>query len=97
MKCLLKVEHSVLFCALFSAQLSAAEPSPAKNWVVAADYQYRGSDAVSHSGGVTGEFGRSRTGAELIYQTPDRAIDLEWYQYTPPFQRRDRRDRSFLW
>ena len=85
MKCLLKVEHSVLFCALFSAQLSAAEPSPAKNWVVAADYQYRGSDAVSHSGGVTGEFGRSRTGAELIYQTPDRAIDLEWYQYTHRF------------
>ena len=85
MKCLLKVEHSVLFCALFSAQLSAAEPSPAKNWVVAADYQYRGDDAVSHSGGVTGEFGRSRTGAELIYQTPDRAIDLEWYQYTHRF------------
>ena len=40
---------------------------------------------VSHSGGVAGEFGRSRTGAELIYQTPDRAIDLEWYKYANRF------------
>ena len=85
MKRLLKVEHTALFCALFSAQLSAAEPTQAKHWILAADYLYRGSDAVSHSGGVTGEFGRSRTGAELIYQTPDRAIDLEWYQYANRF------------
>ena len=85
MKRLLKVEHTALFCALFFAQLSAAESSPSKNWVFAADYQYRGDDAVSHSGGVTGEFGRSRTGAELIYQTPDRAIDLEWYKYSNRF------------
>jgi hypothetical protein len=85
MKRLLKVEHAALFCALFLAQLSAAEPIQAKNWVLAADYQYRGSDAVSHSGGVTGEYGRSRTGAELIYQTPDRAVDLEWYQYANRF------------
>jgi hypothetical protein len=85
MKRLLKVEHAVLFCALFSAQLWSAKPDPAKNWVFVTDYQYRDSDAVSHSGGVTGEFGRSRTGAELIYQTPDRAIDLEWYQYAHRF------------
>jgi hypothetical protein len=44
---LLKVKHTALFCALFSAQLSAAESSPAKNWVFAADYQYRASDAVT--------------------------------------------------
>ena len=82
---LLKVKHAALFCALFSTQISAAETSPAKNWVFAADYQYRASDTVSHSGGVAGEFGRSRTGAELIYQTPDRAIDLEWYKYSNRF------------
>lgn len=85
MKRLLKVEHAALFCALFSAQLSAAEPLQAKNWIASADYQYRGSDAVSHSGGVTGEFGRSRAGAELIYQAPDRAVDLEWYRYANRF------------
>lgn len=85
MKNLLKVKQSALFCAILSAQLSAADQSPAENWILAADYQYRGSDAVSHSAGVTGEFGRSRTGAELIYQTPDRAIDLEWYNYVNRF------------
>jgi hypothetical protein len=85
MKRLLKVKHAALFCALFSAQLSAAEPAPSKNWVLVSDYQYRAADAVSHSGGVTGEFGRSRTGAELIYQTADRAVDLEWYRYAHRF------------
>lgn len=85
MKRLLKVRHAAVFCALISAQLSAAEPAPAKPWVLVSDYQYRGTDAVSHSGGVTGDFGRSRTGAELIYQTSDRAIDLEWYRYAHRF------------
>ena len=50
-----------------------------------ADGQYRDSDVISHSGGVTGSFGRSRTGAELIYQGADRAVDLEWYRYEHSF------------
>lgn len=85
MNCLLKVKQPAIFCALISVQLVAADAPPAKNWVLAADYQYRGSDTVSHSGGVTGEFGRSRAGAELIYQTADRAVDLEWYRYANRF------------
>ncbi len=85
MKALLKVEHTALFCALFSAQLWAAPAAPAKDWVLAADYQYRGTDAVSHSGGVTGEYGRARSGLELIYQQADRAVDLEWYRYANRF------------
>ena len=85
MKQLLKVKHTALFYALFSAQLAAAESVSVKNWVLSEDYQYRGTDAVSHSGGVAGEFGRSRIGAELIYQTPDRAVDLEWYKYANRF------------
>ncbi|MEY4306709.1 MAG: hypothetical protein RJA95_77 [Verrucomicrobiota bacterium] len=85
MKALLKVEHTALFYALFSAQVWAAEAAPAKSWVLAADYQYRGTDAVSHSGGVTGEFGRARSGLELIYQQADRAVDLEWYRYANRF------------
>ena len=85
MKRLLKVGHCALFYASLSAQLWAADVPPAKQWLVAADYQYRGTDAVSHSGGVTGEYGRSRTGAELIYQSADRAVDLEWYRYAHRF------------
>ncbi len=85
MKRLHKVEHAAVICALISADVSAAEPTPAKNWALIADYQYQDSDQVSHSGGVTGEHGRSRVGAELIYQTPDRAIDLEWYRYSNRF------------
>lgn len=85
MKHMLKVRHVAIICALISAQLAAADAPSAKNWVLVADYQYRGSDAVSHSGGVTGEFGRSRAGAELIYQAPDRAVDLEWYRYRNRF------------
>lgn len=82
---LLKVRHAALICALFSAYLTAAETTPPKPWLLVADYQYRGTDSVSHSGGVSGEFGRSRTGAELIYQTADRAVDLEWYRYAHRF------------
>ena len=82
---MLKVEHTALFCALFSAQVWAAEGVPTKDWVLAADYQYRGTDAVSHAGGTTGEYGRSRVGAELIYQKADRAVDLEWYRYANRF------------
>lgn len=85
MKCLPKVKQSALFCALISAQVWAAESAPSKSWVAALDYQYRGSDAVSHAGGVTGQFGRSRTGLELIYQAPGQAIDFEAYRYKHRF------------
>jgi len=50
-----------------------------------ADWAYRGDDLVSHSAGVTGEYGRSRSGLELIYQTPSQAVDLEWYRYQNRF------------
>jgi len=52
-----------------------------KPWLLMADGQYRDADVISHSGGVTGSFGRSRSGLELIYQDADRAVDLEWYRY----------------
>lgn len=82
---LLKDKHSALFCAFLGVQLAAAEPAGEKPWVLAADYQFRGTDAVSHAGGVTGSYGRSRVGAELIYQQQDRAVDLEWYRYAQRF------------
>jgi hypothetical protein len=85
MKSLPTIKHTAFFCTLWTAQLCAAETSAVRDWVLAADYQYRGADAVSHAGGVTGEFGRSRSGLELIYQAPDRAVDLEWYKYVNRF------------
>lgn len=85
MKRLLTIKHAALFCTITVAQLCAEESSSVKNWILAADYQYRGADAVSHSGGVTGEYGRSRSGLELIYQRPDQAVDLEWYKYLNRF------------
>ena len=72
------------FYASLSAQAASADAAAGKDWVFATDYQYRGSDAVSHSSS-SGEYGRSRVGAELIYQTADRAVDLEWYRYSNRF------------
>lgn len=83
-KTLPKLGLIALFYASLCEQAAAADSPVSKDWVFAADYQYRGSDAINH-GGSTGEYGRSRTGAELIYQTPDRAIDLEWYRYSNRF------------
>lgn len=86
MKTMSKVKQSALLCAIAATPLCAAETAPAeKPWLVIADYQYRGSDAISHSGGVTGEYGRSRAGAEVIYQTATAAADLEYYRYQNRF------------
>jgi hypothetical protein len=85
MKRLHKVEQIGLICSFLlisSASLAQTQPKP---WLLMADGQYRDSDVISHSGGVTGSFGRSRTGAELIYQDADRAVDLEWYRYEHSF------------
>lgn len=85
MKRLHKVEQIGLICSfLLISSASLAQTQP-KSWLLMADGQYRDSDVISHSGGVTGSFGRSRTGAELIYQGADRAVDLEWYRYEHSF------------
>ncbi len=85
MKRLHKVEQIGLICSfLLISSASLAQTQP-KSWLLMADGQYRDSDVISHSGGVTGSFGRSRTGAELIYQDADRAVDLEWYRYEHSF------------
>jgi len=85
MKRLHKVEQIGLICSfLLISSASLAQTQP-KSWLLMADGQYRDSDVISHSGGVTGSFGRSRTGAELIYQDADRAVDLEWYRYEHDF------------
>ena len=85
MKRLHKVEQIGLICSFLlisSESLGQTQPKP---WLLMADGQYRDADVISHAGGVTGSFGRSRSGAELIYQTDDRAIDLEWYRYEHDF------------
>ena len=85
MKRLHKVEQIGLICSFLlisSESLGQTQPKP---WLLMADGQYRDADVISHAGGVTGSFGRSRFGAELIYQTDDRAIDLEWYRYQHDF------------
>lgn len=86
MNALLKVKHIALVYALMGTSLSAdTKPAADKPWILAADWQHRSSDKISHAGGVTGEFARSRAGFELIYQRADHAIDLEWYQYRHTF------------
>jgi hypothetical protein len=85
MKQLLKVKHIALLCACYSSTIAAEVAPAAKNWLAITDWQYRGDDSVSHSGGVTGEYGRSRVGLELVYQTADQAVDLEWYRYQNRF------------
>lgn len=85
MKRLHKVGQIATICSLLcisSPSFAQAQPKP---WLLMADGQYRDSDFISHAGGVTGSFGRSRTGAELIYQDEDRAVDLEWYRYEHRF------------
>ncbi len=74
-----------LVCACYSSAYAADAPAAAKDWLVITDWQYRGDDFVSHAGGVSGEYGRSRSGAELIYQTNTQAVDLEWYRYQSRF------------
>ena len=85
MKTLHKVGQICLICSLLLIPSESLGQTQSKPWVLMADAQHREADVISHSGGVTGAFGRSRTGAELIYQTEDRAIDLEWYRYAHDF------------
>ena len=81
MKRLHKVEHFGLICSLLLISSEAFGQTQPKPWLLMVDAQRRDADVISHSGGVTGSFGRSRSGAELIYQAEDRAVDLEWYRY----------------
>ena len=77
-----KVKHIVAVCAFLSPFLCLAEGANSqKSWLLMADYQYRASDAISRSGGVQGEYGRSRSGVEAIYQTDTASVDLEYYLY----------------
>ena len=85
MKRLHKVEQIGLICSLLLISTESLGQTQPKPWLLMADAQHRAADVISHSGGVTGSFGRSRSGAELIYQTEDRAIDLEWYRYAHDF------------
>jgi hypothetical protein len=80
-----KVKHTVALCTLLGLFTFSAAAEPAKPWLLMADWQKRDADFVSHAGGVTGSFGRSRSGAELIYQEADRALDWEWYRYEHRF------------
>jgi len=80
-----KVKHTVVLCTLLGLFTFSAAAEPAKPWLLMADWQKRDADFVSHAGGVTGSFGRSRSGAELIYQEADRALDWEWYRYEHRF------------
>jgi len=85
MKRLHKVEQIGLICSFLLISSESLGQTQPKSWLLMADGQYRDADVISHSGGVTGSFGRSRSGAELIYQSDDRAIDLEWYRYEHDF------------
>jgi len=85
MKRLHKVEHFGLICSLLLISSEAFGQTQPKPWLLMVDAQRRDADVISHSGGVTGSFGRSRSGAELIYQAEDRAVDLEWYRYEHDF------------
>ena len=79
-----KLTHFVLLSAAAFAALRAEEV-PTKPWMLLADWQYRAAEAVTHAGSTSGEFGRSRTGAEVIWATPTAAYDLEFYRYRHDF------------
>ncbi len=79
-----KLTHYALLSAAAFAALRADEPA-AKPWVLLADWQTRSAETVSHAGGTTGTFGRSRAGAEAIWTSPTAAYDLEYYRYRNDF------------
>ncbi len=85
MNSLLKVKHLALLSTIVWAQLGAEVAAPPKQWLAIVDWQSRKADSVTHSGAVTGDYGRSRTGAEIIWQTPMQAIDFEFYNYKNKF------------
>ena len=75
-------------CALLSAAAFAtlhAEEVPAKPWAVLLDRQVRNAESVTHAGATAGTFGRSRSGAEVIWSTSQQACDLEYYRYRNDF------------
>ena len=80
---LTKIRQLAIICA-FSSPLLAAEAFNPKPWLLIADWQTRSSDDVKHSATV-GKYGRSRYGAEAIWQSSAGAIDLEYYKYTHKF------------
>lgn len=81
-----KVKQIALLCAAGLPALSAAETtSDPKPWLLIGDYEYRASDVILRSGGVTGSYGRSRHGAELVRRTDTQAVDLEYYRYQNRF------------
>jgi hypothetical protein len=80
-----KVKHFALICSLLLISREVLAQADSKPWLLMVDGQYRDADVISHAGGLSGSFGRSRSGAELIYQAADRAIDLEWYRYEHRF------------
>jgi hypothetical protein len=81
---MINFKQVALVCACYSSAF-AVDTAAAKDWLVITDWQYRGDDLVTHAGGTTGGYGRSRTGAEIIYQTSSQAVDLEWYRYQSRF------------
>jgi hypothetical protein len=84
---LTKIRQLVIICAISSNLLAveAANPIPnSRPWILIADWQTRRSEVVTHSP-TAGTYGRSRYGAEAIYQTATGAIDLEYYKYAHNF------------
>lgn len=78
-----KIGQLAIICA-FTTPLFGVEPPNPKPWLLITDWQTRKADTVTHST-ADGNYGRSRYGAEAIYQTPAGAIDLEYYKYTHNF------------
>ncbi|MEY3911513.1 MAG: hypothetical protein RLY37_981, partial [Verrucomicrobiota bacterium] len=80
MNSLHKVKQIALICSSLLISLESPGQTQPKPWLLMADAQHREDDLITHAGGLTGSFGRSRSGAELIYQAEDQAVDLEWYR-----------------
>ncbi len=80
-----KIKHLALLSATFGGLLGTAAAAQDKPWLVMADWQHRGADAISHAGGEAGTYGRSRAGVEAIWRRADAAVDLEWYRYRQEF------------
>ncbi|MEI6246920.1 MAG: hypothetical protein WCP67_00110 [Verrucomicrobiota bacterium] len=79
-----KLTHfALLWAASFTA--SQAAEAPVKPWMVIADWQTRRAETVNHADPVSGTFGRSRSGTEVIWATPTAAVDFEYYRYKNDF------------
>jgi hypothetical protein len=80
---LTKIRQLATICAISSPLLAVQATNP-KPWLLIADWQTRNSTTVTHST-ADGKYGRSRYGAEVIYQSAAGAVDLEYYKYTNKF------------